>query len=211
MRTIAIFGGTFDPVHNGHIQTSINIQSNFNFDTYCFLPCKLPALKAPALASNEQRVNMLELAIKEYPAFSIDLREIDRESPSYMKETLENFRVENENASLTLIMGYDAFLSLPYWHEWQKIIKLANLLVINRNEFSQSPMPAPIKELVNRYQVMDKLSLLNSKAETIYFFNAGDYDISSTEIRSKLKHNKAPEDELPQNVYKYIKMWQLYQ
>lgn len=210
MRRLAFFGGTFNPVHNGHIQTCVAIQSYFSFDELSFIPCKSPVLKEEPVATPKQRVEMLELAIKGKPSFSIDLREIERDTPSYMDETLESLRAENKDDSLTLIMGYDSLLSLPHWHNWKKIITLANLLVINRDEFANLPIPAPIQELVALYQVTDKDSLLERKSNTIYFFDAGNYEISSTEIRNELKQGKLTSENIPQEVYEYIKAEQLY-
>lgn len=211
MRSIAILGGTFDPVHTGHLQTSLNIQSLFNFDTYYFLPCKIPALKPPAFANNQQRIDMLELAIKGHPKFKIDLREINRDSPSYMVETLQSFRSEYQNASITLILGYDSLLSLSQWHQWKNIIKLANLLVINRHEFSNCSIPKEIATLIESHLEKNNNNLLKHKAGLICFFDAGNYEISSSDIRDKLKQQKSVNSNLPKEVYEYIKQWELYQ
>ena len=211
MRSIAIFGGTFDPVHNGHILTSLSIQSYFNFDFYYFLPCKIPTLKPPTSASSQQRIAMLKLAIKNYNDFNLDLREIKRDSPSFMVETLESLRKENEKDSIILIMGYDAFLSLPQWNQWEKIIKLANLLVINRPQFATCPVPESIKNLLTRYKTELKNDLLSKQFGAIYLYNAGNYDISSSALREELKKNKVSETHLPKEVYEYIKQWGLYQ
>lgn len=211
MTSIAIFGGTFDPVHQGHLQTSINIQQQFHFDAYYFLPCKIPALKAPSLANNQQRIEMLKLALSDHPQFSIDLREIERDTPSYMVETLKSIRSQYPDAAITLIMGYDAFRSLPLWHEWQSLIKLANLLIINREQQEQLECVTELNTLLKMHETMQQEDLLNNNEGFIYFFNAGDYPISSTEIRTKLKLRQKVTDLLPAEVYQYIKKWNLYQ
>ncbi|HAT7833764.1 TPA: nicotinate-nucleotide adenylyltransferase [Legionella pneumophila] len=211
MHSIAIFGGTFDPVHNGHIKTSLAIQANFSFDSYYFLPCKSPAIKPPSFASSEQRVEMLKLALKPYPDFKIDTRELDRDTPSYMVYTLQSFRQEYTDSSLTLIIGYDGLLTLPQWYQWEKIISLANLLVINREEFFQQPVPKSVQTLLNQYRNDDKNILLNHHAGSICLYNAGHYDISSTKIREQLKQHKDVKNNLPDLVYDYIKKQGLYQ
>jgi nicotinate-nucleotide adenylyltransferase len=154
---------------------------------------------------------MLQLAIQNHPDFKLDLREIKRDSPSYMVETLESFRNENEHAAITLIMGYDAFLSLPQWHQWEKIIALANLLIINRNQFSPYPVPESISKLLMQHKTEIKTELLTKPAGAIYLFNAGNYEISSTHIRKELKNNTPVETKLPKEVYEYIKLQALYQ
>lgn len=187
MHTLAIFGGTFDPVHHGHIQTSINIQAHAHFDSYYFLPCKVPIIKAATVASTAQRIDMLHLAIKNYPDFQIDLREINRDTPSYMVDTLNSFRKEFPNASISLILGYDAFLSLPKWHEWEKIMSLAHLFVINRAAFSSCMIPQSIRKLLQLHKNSDINELKTHSSGFIYEFDAGHYDLSSTMLRAELK------------------------
>lgn len=211
MISIAIFGGTFDPVHLGHIQTSLAIQAHCDFDKYYFLPCKMPVHKEPSLATNQHRIAMLERALKELPQFAIDLREIERNSPSYMVETLTSIRQQYPDAALTLIMGYDAFCSLPLWFEWQQLIKLAHLLIINREQSEHVALPHELKQLLKHHETQDKKDLINNHSGFIYLFNAGDYAISSTRIRRELKQQQQVTQMLPAAVYSYIKKWNLYQ
>lgn len=210
MHSIAIFGGTFDPIHNGHLQTSLAIQTYFKFDDYVFLPCKIPAIKPPALANNQQRINMIELAIKNYPSLKIDLREIERDTPSYMVDTLESFRLQYPEAAITLIIGYDSFISLPRWYQWEKLITLANILVINRDEFAQQEIPIVMHNFLKTHQSNDQNALLKHQAGTVFLFDAGHYVISSTAIREELKQEKDVSLKLPKEVYQYIKDEGLY-
>ena len=210
MHSIAIFGGTFDPIHNGHLQASISIQNYFKFDSYIFLPCKVPTIKPPSLANNAQRIEMIKLAIKEIPDFKLDIREIERDTPSYMVETLQSFRLEYPQASITLIIGYDAFLSLPNWYQWEKIITLANLLVINRMEFANQAIPEIIQRFLKKYQSTSKDEVLNAQAGNVFLFDAGHYDISSTSLREAIKKGADVQSTLPYRVYEYIKSQELY-
>lgn len=193
MRNIALFGGTFDPIHNGHIQTSLRIQSTFNFDSYLFLPCKTPTMKPPAYASNQQRVEMIQLAIKPYNEFTLDLREMNRDTPSYMVDTLTSLKEEFPSDVITLILGYDAFLSLPKWHEWEKVVSMAQLLVMNRSSSSSKEIPDTLQNL-----------------SSVRFFDAGDYDVSSRQIRGELQQGIDVASKLPKAVYDYIKAKELY-
>lgn len=209
MHSLALFGGTFDPIHNGHIQTSLRVQSCFQFDSYIFLPCKIPAIKPPSLASSQQRIDMLQLAIKTHPEFKLDLREINRDTPSYMYETLKSFREEYPMDSVTLILGYDAFISLPKWHQWEKIISLAHLLVIDRQAWSQEEMPEVLQQLVQKH--LANAPRLSEPAGSICFFDAGHYEFSSTEIRAAIKQQSDITSKLPKEVSRYITEKELYQ
>lgn len=211
MQKIAILGGTFDPVHNGHIKTSLCIQMQFNFDKYFFLPCKSPVLKPLSLATNQQRVTMLTLALKDYKQFQIDLREINRESPSYMLTTLESFRKEYQDASITLIIGYDAFLLLNRWYQWHKLIDLANFLVINRPECSDQVIPDELIQLIKKHEKKSKDDLLTHQSGVVFFLDAGYYAISSTAIRQSISQHQNISHELPESVYQYIIEQKLYQ
>lgn len=211
MRSIAILGGTFDPVHLGHIQASINIQKVFNFDHYFFLPCATPVHKKATVATSQQRIAMLELAIKDQSDFALDLREIRRDTPSYMVDTLKSFRTDYPEDSITLIVGYDAFLSLPTWHQWNKLIELANLLVINRKPFAKNTVPTALQRMLVQHRTTAINELLHHKTGIIYMFDAGNFDISSTCVREELKHVQAAAKGLPERVNEYIKKWKLYQ
>ncbi len=236
MSHIALYGGTFDPIHQGHINTSLAIQNHMHFDSYRFLPCKIPALKAPAHATTNQRLTMLQLALSPYPQFELDLREINRATPSYMVDTLTSVREELPHASISLILGYDAFMSLPQWHQWEKIVTLANILVMNRNKqnLSQSiltPQDVPLVgaknidvrsyfyQMIKSHYIENKTDFLKQKAGAIYEYDAGFYPISSTHIRELLKEShekfsmaaRTNERLIPEKVYAYIKQQGLYQ
>jgi nicotinate-nucleotide adenylyltransferase len=212
MYHLAILGGTFDPVHNGHIKTSLKIQEYFQFEHFAFLPCKTPVLKSPAIASSKQRIQMLELALAELNQgysnrpFQLDLREQTRNTPSYTIETLESLRAQFPKASIQLILGSDAFASLPKWHRFKDIIQLCNLLVIKRPSLEH----VPVEHFLKNHQTHSKQTLLNHTAGYIYFFDAGQYDISSSMIRTQLRQGTLKPDLLPKTIYNYIVSSKLY-
>ena len=153
---------------------------------------------------------MIKLAIQNHKNLNLDLREMTRNTPSYMVDTLNSFREEYEDASITLIMGYDAFLSLPQWHEWEQIIELTNLLVMHRHGFTHQPIPKAIKMLLEIHQSTRKSKLLTSRSGVVILFDAGHYDISSSYIREELKQIDM-KHMIPKEIYEYIKALGLYQ
>jgi len=190
---ILLFGGTFDPIHNGHLNVAMAVQDRFHFNRFIFLPCKIPLLKDKAQASPEQRLNMLRLALGEhsdYP-FEIDERELHRAGPSYTVITLDEYRNElGADASINFLMGTDSYTQLPQWHESDRILNLANLLVVNR------PGHAPLETTVN----------LNAPHGQVCGVDAGLHDISSTSIRLGSNQDQA----IPESVKKYIHEQGLY-
>lgn len=214
MLNLILYGGSFDPIHNGHIMTAMNVQNHFAFDEFHFLPCKLPVLKQQEHASSQHRMAMIELAIKTLPNhlnFKLDRSEIDRETASYTVITLNELRQRlGKKIAITFLMGYDVFCQLPTWHQWQDLIKLANFLVIDRAEFAQFTIPKPVKSLLSKHESTDERQLLSKSNGVIYRYVAGDYAISSTLLRQKLQEGGKVDDLMPTAVYAYIKRHRLY-
>lgn len=211
MKRILIFGGSFDPVHFGHLEPAKKVQDFFHFDQFIFLPCKAQVLKEPSKqATVPHRLKMLQLALDEeaktYP-FTIDLCEIERKSPSYMVLTLQYFRKKfGDEASLTLLLGEDAYESLPEWYQWEKILTLANILVLHRPGFKKKSVHA----LLDMHQSEDFSLMLQKPYGVIVHFNAGTYDFSSTEIRERIQKKISVESKVASSVLDYIQKHRLY-
>lgn len=208
-----IYGGTFDPIHKGHINTAINIQKHFNWDRFLFLPCKIPVLKHQALASAEQRVAMIKLALADIDNghFDLDLSEINRKTPSYMVDTLSEFRQRlGEHLPITLIMGEDAFNQLPQWHAWEKLLTLANFLVIKRAGIDVNQRREPVKKLLRQHETQDKHALCQQAQGQIFCFDAGNFDFSSSWIRKQIAEGKNVSAYLSPAVLGYINQHHLY-
>lgn len=207
LHSILIFGGTFDPVHNGHIKVAMAVQDHFQFERVIFLPCKIPVLKNKAKASAEQRVTMLRLALNEHPQypFEIDERELQRNTPSYTVDTLEDYRRQmGAKVSINFLMGADSFASLPRWHNWQRILMLANLLVIERPGHARPD--ASIHGLPAGHLTNNARELKTMPHGLVSFFNAGQHDISSTAVRNRTN----VKTHLPESVKNYIDKQGLY-
>lgn len=208
---LAVFGGTFDPIHLGHIKVAQALQHSFHFDALHFLPCKMPVLKDAAQATPIQRISMLELAIKDYPDFIIDTREITRETPSYMVETLDSLRQQyGHEASINLILGSDAFRQLPYWYQFNDIKNLANCIVLQRAELNPPPLSPELLNFIKSTKSVKSHEVFEHSKGLIINFDAGQYFISSTKVRQKLALGEDVSQLLSPAVIDYIKDQQLY-
>lgn len=211
MNTLLIYGGSFNPPHLGHLKTAIAVQQYFGFQHFIFLPCKASVLKTIAPANPEDRVNMLALLLKDHPEFTIDVREINRDSPSYMVETLTSFRHDlGQNASITLLLGMDTFLTLNQWCQWQLLPSLCNLLVIKRPGVNDTQLENLFPSLPSQ-PCQDLQGLLHTACGKWGLFDAGLYPISSTEIRELVQQNVPSITALPDEIYQYIRKHHLYQ
>lgn len=209
-KTIAIYGGAFDPVHEGHLRCAESLQKTFAFDNFVFVPCKIPLLKNPTSATAQQRVKMLELVLSGKPDFSIDQREINRDSPSYMIETLKSFHHDFPDAALILIMGADAFQKLPLWHQWQDILNFCHILIMDRAEIDTHLLSEDLIQLLEKHQAASIESFFQKKTGCILSVNAGHYSISSTEIRKRIKEGRSLAGRLPAKLEDYIRQNKLY-
>lgn len=201
---IGIYGGTFDPVHYGHLRTALEVKEALNLSEVRFVPARLPPHRAPPVASPEARREMLELALAGAPmGFALDLRELERPGPSYMVDTLVSLRRELGAVPVCLLLGMDAFLGLPAWHRWQEIFQLAHLVVMARPGFKPEFSPVLTREL-DRRRVENCARLRETISGAIYFQPVTLLGISSTFIRSALADGRSPKYLLPDRVLALI-------
>lgn len=212
MDNIVIFGGTFDPVHNGHLTIAEQIITDVNAQQCIWVPNKIPLLKDNAQATTQQRLDMLSLAIEQSPVrdkFNIDLCEINREVPSYSVDTLRYFRKRlGKQQSISLLMGEDAFVQLNQWHAWETIIQLAHIIIVTRPNQIHS-WPRGITTFFNKHHCSDANDLCQQPAGFIYQLNI-EMNISSTDIRHYLSQHLPLEAVCPKTVANYILHHGLY-
>jgi len=155
---ICILGGTFDPVHFGHLRPAVDVQQALGIACVHLLPCRVPPHRAVPLATAEQRLELLQLAVADEPVLEIDERELHRDGPSYMVDTLESLRAEQGDQPVCLALGMDALLGLERWYRWQDIPALCHLVVMHRPG-SPWPQQGALAERVNSARVTDVSAL----------------------------------------------------
>ena len=209
--SIALLGGTFDPIHFGHLRIALEIQQRWSFDEVRLMPCNQPGHRDQPLASAAQRLDMLRLATEDTPELLVDDREIQRGGVSYMADTLAQLREEvGSQASISLVLGMDSFVTLEFWSRWQAILDLANLLVVARpgneclnNEFCE--------RLVHARSVDSAEALLDAPQGRIFIQQLSLLDISASRIRQLVKQGHSPRFLLPNATLEYIHDHSLYQ
>jgi len=209
-KPIAIFGGTFDPIHFGHLRTALEIYDKCQLAEVHFIPCYQPVHRERPVASPQDRLNMISLAIKDEPVFKVDDCEIKRQGPSYMVDTLETFRANiSDQTPLCLIMGIDALLGFAQWHRYDDILKLAHLIIAHRPDY-QLPESGTIADLLKSQIKKEINSIHQNLCGSIILQTVSALEISATQIRKGLEKGKNPRFLLPDSVYEYIKQHGIY-
>ena len=206
---IGIFGGSFDPIHYGHLHVALTLYQQLRLNEVRFIPCKNSVSDKKIVASGQQRLTMLQLALQPYSYFSIDQRELRRATPSYMIETLASLRLELGNTPLGLILGYDNLATLDRWQQWTSLIDYAHLLIVPRPDQAKS-YPKEIHAFVESYQTLNPLLLSQQPAGLLFMTDVKALPISATYIRQTIASGHYPVDLLPPAVLDYIFEQKLY-
>ena len=192
---IAFLGGTFDPIHFGHLEAVKEIQQLNFFKKVSLLPSYQPVQKNNCLFELHQRIEMIESALVKYPTIELDYDEINSKNPSYMIDTLRLKKSKNPDQSLCLIIGTDALENLSFWKDSQELKEFCHLFVIERPEYPSNQ--------VNQYgfELVDSLDMLGqSRSGYLYFSDLKMLDISSTDIKEKILNKKSIESLTPYSV-----------
>jgi nicotinate-nucleotide adenylyltransferase len=206
---IGIFGGTFDPIHLGHIHLAKKIIAKANLSKIILIPCYKSCHHKKIKASAQHRIQMVKLALPKSKKFVVDDREIKRKNISYMIETLISFRAEYPRAPLCLIMGEDAFAKFTTWHKWQKVLQLAHLIVVDRTSLQIAYQPE-LLQLISDKSTNDKKDLFVNLAGCIIFLSINPLPIAATKIRESIVLGISVTDLLPKKVWTYILEHDLY-
>lgn len=201
---IGVYGGTFDPVHFGHLRTALEVKEALTLDEVRFIPCRQPPHRQPPLFSASSRLRFLQAAVADEPGFTIDRRELDRSGPSYMFDTLTSLRRELGKAPLCLILGQDAFLGLPGWYRWQKLIDLVHFIVMDRPGYAPD-WPSPLQSLISQRTIRQPARLREQPGGGLWFQKVTHLEISGTLIRQCLQGGQSPRYLLPDPVLAMIR------
>lgn len=199
MRRVGIFGGMFDPVHYGHLRTAFELRHALALDELRFVPCGDPPHRDAPLSPAALRLRMVEAAIEGRPGFVADDRELERDGPSYTFDTLASLRAELPDAALCLIVGMDAFVSLPTWHRAFELLELAHIVVAHRPGW-QAPRDGEVGRLVARHGTHDAAALGEAAAGKIHIEPVTQIEVSSSKLRRSIRMGLPPTFLMPDSV-----------
>lgn len=210
-RLCALYGGTFDPIHYGHLKPVEALAKQVALQHVTIMPNNVPPHRPQPLANSQQRKTMVELAISGNSLFKLDDRELQRETPSYTVETLEQLRAEiGTEQPLAFIVGQDSLLSLQRWHRWETLLTLCHLLVCQRPGYSLSMKTPEEQQWLDKHQTTSVEQLHSQPAGKIFLAQTPLYDISATAIRQRLEQHQPCDDLLPPAVAEFIRQHHLY-
>ncbi len=204
---MGIFGGTFNPIHYGHLRAALEMQQQLGLTEVRFIPSANPPHRPPPSVTAVQRQYMVKLAIENQVGFVCDNRELEREGKSYMVDTLASLRKDFPDQPLLLFIGTDAFNQLNQWYHWQQLFDFAHIVVMTRPSFHRQPLG----DFFTACYTDNLADLKNSLAGKLYFQVITQLDISASAIRQLLAQQRSPRFLLPDTVLNFIQYNQLYQ
>lgn len=204
-----IIGGTFDPVHFGHLRAASEVREHLGLSELRLMPAGTPPHRSVTHASAQHRLAMLKLALEGHPDLLTDDREVRRAGYSYMVDTLNEIRREEGSKPLLMIIGQDAANALDTWHEWQQLFTLAHIVIMRRPESRDAYSGRLLREIQLRL-VHEARYLQATPAGSVMTLEVTQLAISSTDIRWQLAHGITPRFLLPDPVIDYIRQHGLY-
>ena len=208
-KAIGILGGTFDPIHFGHLRMALELYEALDLAKVHIIPCYQPMHRREPHASPEFRLAMVTTAIASEPALFADDREIRRKGPTYTIDTLIEMNAEFPETPLCLLIGIDAFLGFLSWHRYKEILSYAHIVVAHRPHY-QLPSSGEIRDLIYKHQQQEIAYIHENLAGGIFFRPITALEISATDIRKQIAMGRNPRYLLPDNVYQLIKQHNTY-
>jgi nicotinate-nucleotide adenylyltransferase len=207
---IGLFGGSFDPIHNGHLRVALEAQQRLGLSQVRFIPCHTHAFAKPIQATAAQRLAILKLAISGEPHFHVEPHEIEQHNVSYTIDTVITLKHKFPTEKLALLIGVDAFVALPKWHRWQEIIDYASIIVLHRPGYT-IPVAGEVIDYLKEHECHDAKTFTEQSPSGIYLLSLPMLEISSTYIRHSIRDGKNAKYLLPDAALNYIHEQKIYQ
>lgn len=208
-RRIGVLGGTFDPIHIGHLRSALEVAEVLALDELRLMPNARPPHRGTPQVSAQDRLEMVRCAVEGVPTLSVDARELARDTPSYTIETLELMRAElAASDQLFLLLGWDAFCGLPSWHRWEELLQHCHILVLQRPDADVEP-PDALRNLLAARSVSDPQALAGPAGQIAFVWQTP-LAVSATQIRQLLASGKSVRFLVPDAVLAYIDAHNLY-
>jgi len=208
-KRIGILGGTFDPVHIGHLRGALEVAEQFALDELRLIPSARPPHRGTPQVSAEDRLAMVRGAVAGVPPLTVDDRELRRDRPSYTIDTLESLRCElAPDDQLFLVLGWDAFCGLPTWHRWEELLDHCHILVLQRPDIGSEP-PESLRNLLAARSVGNPQALCGPGGNIAFVWQTP-LEVSATQIRERLASGRSVRFLVPDAVLAYIHAHGLY-
>jgi len=209
VQLLGVLGGTFDPVHCGHLRLAVEVREQLSLSAVRLIPCGNPPHRGQSKAVAESRLRMLHGATQGDSGLVIDDREMRRAGPSYTVDTLQSLRADFPQHALCLILGMDALTGLPQWHRWQEILDLAHL-VVGRRPGKDLPDSGVVADMLSHRQVESVEAMGNAAAGKIIVCDIPGLDISATQVRQRCASRRSVRYLVPDSVATIIDEERLY-
>jgi len=200
---LGLFGGTFDPVHIGHLRTAYELRVRLGLDCVHFIPAAAPPHRPAPTAPVELRVRMLEAALADEPGTVLDLCELERAGPSYTIDTAESLRAEYPRHALCLLLGMDAFLGLPEWRDWERLLTLVNIVVAQRPGASL-PASGSLGRLLAERRVKGGEAEPWQASGQLIVEDVTQLEVAATDLRASIRAGIEPRHLVPDPVWHII-------
>jgi len=207
-RRIGILGGTFDPIHVGHLALARSARAALALDEVRFIPTGASWQKGSVVADPGQRLEMVRLAVADDAGFRADDRETRRSGPSYTVDTLAELRAElGPGPALVLLLGSDQLHNLPTWHRWRELVTLAHIACTQRERVGLQDLPQEVEDLLREH---GRQALADAASGSVVLFSMPPVPVSATALRAQLARGERPAGLLPPAVLEYIESRKLY-
>ncbi|MCL1079558.1 nicotinate-nucleotide adenylyltransferase [Parashewanella spongiae] len=205
---IGILGGTFDPIHYGHILPALEVMSALNLDKIWLMPNHIPPHKNTVKTSSQHRMNMVQLVCDQYTEFKLCDIEITRKTPSYTVTTIQELNEQFPEHQFTFLMGTDSLLSLDKWYQWQKLFELCDIAVMRRPDYPHKKISN--LNFLDNHQFTHCIESVKNKKGRLFDIEVKPQNISSTVLRRKIVEQNSIKKMTPTYVQNYIKNNYLY-